>query len=184
MLCTSYTKSFQKLWKVSRKHMTNFDGSVIYGYLKFSKEDKQRLIHLSNAFHESFLPIFSARMVSLVLRNNLMRNSLSLKETCRLLKCINQWFHNTRKASASLLFIYFFYLTPCSITLNNFWAVTEWLKTADSKILENFNKSHKYLRKILMGDIIAREHIGLQVFAFCVVNVSDEHSRFKRNLRS
>ena len=24
-----------------------------------------------------------------------------------------------------------------------------------------------------MGDIIAREHIGLQVFAFCVVNVSN-----------
>ena len=142
MLCTSYTKSFEKLWKVSRKHMTNFDGFVIYGYLKFSKEDKQSLIHLSNAFHVSFLRIFSARKISFVLRNNLMRNSLSLKETCRLLKCINQWFHNTRKASASLLFIYFFYLTPCSITLNNFWAVTEWLKTADSKILENFNKSH------------------------------------------
>ena len=35
-----------------------------------------------------------------------------------------------------------------------------------------------------MGDIIAREHIGLQVFAFCVVNVSDEHSRFKKNLSS
>ena len=114
-----------------------------------------------------------------------MRNSLSLKEICRLLKCINQWFHNTRNASASLLFIYlFFYLTPCSITLNNFWAVTEWLKTADRKVLEKFKKSHKYLRKILMGDIIAREHIGLQVFAFCIVNVSDEHSRFKKNLRS
>ena len=78
----------------------------------------------------------------------------------------------------------FFCLSPCSITLNTFWDVTEWLKTADHKTLENFNKSHKYLRKILMGDIIAREHIGLQVFAFCVVNVSDEHSRFKRNLRS
>ena len=165
--------------------MTNFDGSVIYRYLKFSKEDKQSLIHLSNAFHVSFLRIFSARKISLVLRNHLMRNSLSLKETCRLLKCINQWFHTQGKHLRPFYFIFFFfYLTPCSITLNNFWAVTEWLKTADNKTLENFNKNHKYLRKILMGDIIAREHIGLQVFAFCVVDVSDEHSRFKRNLRS
>lgn len=46
--------------------MTDFDGSIKYVHIKLLKQDKQSLVHLSNAFHGPFLQMFSARKASLL----------------------------------------------------------------------------------------------------------------------
>ena len=64
--------SFQEFWKVSRKYVTDFHGSIIYIYIyiyiyfKFLKQDKTILVHLSNIFHGPFLQMFFFKKASLV----------------------------------------------------------------------------------------------------------------------
>ena len=93
----SIFNSFQEFWKVSRKYVTDFDGSIIYIfciinvslfsyifwhfkvkrhikllyiyiyiYIKFLKQDKTILVHLSNIFHGPFLQMFFFKKASLI----------------------------------------------------------------------------------------------------------------------